>query len=89
MIITHLLSYIMGIKHESTQNEKEIELTYEAAAQSYKNTLPNDTSKFDYYGNPRTKTDTTKQVLPQNSRTESHLPGTKKNSDISQTRKRN
>lgn len=79
----------MGINYESAQNEKEIELTYEAAAQSYKNTLPNDTSKFDYYGNPRTKTDTIKRVLPKNSRTKIHSQQTEKNADISQTRKRN
>ena len=84
----------MGKNYEIREYEKELELTYEAAAQSYKN-YNNDSSKFDQYGNEiarttaGTKRDTNKRVLPKNSRTESHLPTTKKNSDISQTRKRN
>lgn len=88
LIITHGTAYFMGINFESAQNEKEIDLTFEAAAAQYQ-ILKDDSTKYDKYGNIRTKTDTVKRILPKNSRTESHLPATKKNSDISKTRKRN
>lgn len=90
LIITHGTFYFMGINYESAQNEKEIELTYEAAAQSYKNSMPNDTSKFDYYGNKRAKEDTLRRVLPQNSRTKIAKPTANRDKEQNdQARKRN
>lgn len=94
LLITHGTCYLMGRNAESRDYENQIDLTFEAAAQQYK-TYYDDSTKFDQYGNKLTrrtagtKTDTVKQILPKNSRTESHLPTTKKDSDISQTRKRN
>lgn len=89
LIITHGTFYLMGRNAESREYEKEIDLSFEAAAQQYKNYY-DDTSKFDYYGNERTETDTLRRVLQQNSRTKITKPivnRDKKQND--QTRKRN
>jgi len=94
LLITHGTCYLMGRNHESREYENEIELSIEAAAQQYK-TYYDDSTRFDQYGNEITrrtagpKTDTTRGVLPQNSRTKIHIQQTPKDSNISQTRKRN
>jgi hypothetical protein len=79
----------MDKNHEIREYEKELELTFEAAAQQYKNQT-NDSSRYDYYGNERIKNDTSRRVLPENSRTKAaitqHEP---KHEEISNTRKRN
>lgn len=89
LIITHGTAYFMGINFESAQNEKEIDLTFEVAAQQYK-ILQYDSSKFNFYGTERIKNDTSRRILPQNSRTKAaitqHEP---KHEKISNTRKRN
>lgn len=89
LIITHVTVYFMGIHFERSQHEKEIDLTFEAATQQYKNQT-NDTDKFDYYGNKRAETDTLKRVLPKNQRTELTNQTTDRNKkQYDQTRKRN
>jgi len=90
LIITHGTFYFLGMNFERTNHEKEIDLSMKASYQTYKNSEENGTGKFDYYGNTREKTDTTRPVLQETSRTEIAKPTTGSDKkQNSHTRKRN
>jgi len=80
--------YRTGVQKGIRLSENAGELALEAAAQSYKNSLPNDTIKLIDYGTDRIQERTPKYILPENSRTEAASPYTGETKRISQTRKR-
>jgi hypothetical protein len=80
----------MGVNRERNNSEEAIELVFEAAAQQYANTLPNDTIEFNYYGTKPGEKESPGYVLPENSRTEIANPRSIGNKEKGEeSRKRN
>jgi len=87
-VLYSLFIYSMGVHHGLKQKEKAVEIAFDAAAQQYKNGIPNDSSRFDHYGNEISKKGASPYVLPKNARTESNLLKTPKTKKSTRLRKR-
>lgn len=88
LFISHLTIYTMGLIKGINKSVELEDYALEAAAQSYKNTMPNDTNRLDYSGTEKFSERPDRFILPETLRTEGLQKEASQNSESKTTRKR-
>lgn len=82
-------SYLMVVHYRNLIQAGRKENASHLAAKPYSNTIKNDTSRYDYYGNEISQTGASQYVLPENARTKAADPKAPLHSKSKVLRKRN